>query len=581
MRSSLVAWLERMGLPGWFAPDYMMMVGLAGLLGAAVTMWLSERDGADTRIERRALLAVYAGALAGGYLFEWLRALPAVIATKSWGPLLHSGRAAYGGFLVGTLAAVIVLRRGGAKVLPFLDRAVPLCGISYGLVRVGCFLAGCDYGTPTASVLGVRFPEGSPAAMDHAALGWVPRGAESLPVHATQLYEAAVGVFAAGLASMWLVKGKRDGRAFATFVLLYAVGRFFVEILRGDGSRGLYGTTSTAQWVSVLLVVTVGAFVWHAKREARRAITAAVAFAALALVPRIGFAQSGPSAPPPKTTAAPTNVPPPPPPPGAQPYPYPPPAGAQPYPYPPPAGAQPYPYPPPPGGQPYPYPPPAGAQPYPYPPPPGGQPYPYPPPAGAQPYPYPYPYPPPPGTAVTPPPQKQSDTKTPPVEEPEEPKEDRQKDYNARHFGIGLSFGAYLAPKFGVSNGSTMELEVMWRFNTSVRSRMEVGLEGRMVITSDATQGGVGLPIRFATGLGRAMEMDVTMVPYYMRVGFDSNYFEPVNAFGARFQWGIGWPLASRFALGINPIAIGLMGAPDVKPLFTFEPRIWLKVAPF
>ncbi|MBK9266881.1 MAG: prolipoprotein diacylglyceryl transferase [Polyangiaceae bacterium] len=562
MRSALVAWFERMGLPGWLAPDYMMMVGVAALLGAAVTMWLSERDGADTRIERRALLATYVGALAGGYLFEWVRALPDVIAKQSWGPLLHSGRAAYGGFLVGTLAAVVVLRRGGANVLPFLDRAVPLCGISYGFVRVGCFLAGCDYGTPTASVLGVRFPAGSPAAVDHAALGWIPRGAESLPVHATQLYEAAIGIVAAAIASIWLVKGKRDGRAFATFAALYAVGRFFVEMLRGDGSRGLYGTTSTSQWVSLVLLVMIGAFVWQAKRQARQTVSAALALVALVAFPRLGMAQKvggGPAAPPPTTTASSSNVPPPPPVPAAQPYPGQP--GAQPYPYPPPAGAQPYPYP---------YPPPAGAQPYPYP---------YPPPAGAQPYPY--PYPPPPGAAPYPPQQPPPGSTPPPAEEPDEPKADRQKGYNERHLGIGLALGGYLAPKFGVSHGTTMELEATWRFNSSVRTRLEVGLEGRLVLTSDATQGGIGVPLRFVAGLGRTTEMDVTMVPFYSRIGFDSKYFESINAFGARFQWGIGWPLSSHIALGVNPIVIGVMGSSDVKPVFTFEPKIWVKVAPF
>jgi prolipoprotein diacylglyceryltransferase len=239
------------------------MVGIAAILGTAVTIWLSERDGADTRIEKRALLATYIGALLGGYVFEWLRVLPEVIVTLSWDPFFHVGRAAYGGFLGGTLCAIVVLRRGRVEVRPFLDRAVPLCGLSYGFVRVGCFLAGCDYGKPTASAWGMRFPVGSPAAVDHAALGWAPRTGESLPVHPTQLYEAAIGVVAAGLASVWLVKGKRDGRAFATFVVLYAVGRFFVETLRGDGSRGLYADLSTAQWVSIGLVVTVAVLVWH------------------------------------------------------------------------------------------------------------------------------------------------------------------------------------------------------------------------------------------------------------------------------------------------------------------------------
>lgn len=519
MRSHVISWLERHGLPGWLAPDYMMMVGLAALLGAAATMWLSERDKANTRVEKRALLATYIGALVGGYIFEWLRVLPDAIWSWSVQPFLHVGRAAYGGLLMGTLCAVVVLRHGGANVRPFLDRTVPLCGLSYGFVRVGCFLAGCDYGKPTASELGVRFPIGSPAAVDHASMGWIARGGESLPVHPTQLYEAAIGVFAAGFASIWLVKGKRDGRAFATFITLYAIGRFFVEMLRGDGSRGKYGAISTAQWVSVGLVLAVIALVWHAKREGRRALAAAAAMAFLLASPQFAMAQNqtptpDPSAASPAPSASGTNIPPLPPVPSAQPYPYPPPAGAQPYPYP------------------------------------------YPPPNGQQ------------------PPKTES-----PKEEPEEPNADNQKEINKRRLGIGLGFGLYLVPRFGVSNGGTIDFEAAWRIPTSDRARFELGLGGTFVVASDATLGGVAVPLRFVAGISRRMEMEIGVSPFYSRISFDSKFFEPVNVFGARLQAGMGWPLGTHFLLGISPIVIGVMGSADVKTLFTYEPKFWMRVA--
>jgi prolipoprotein diacylglyceryltransferase len=538
MRSQVIMWFERHGLPGWLAPDYMMMVGLAALLGAAATMWLSERDKANTLVEKRALLATYVGALLGGYVFEWLRVLPDAIMSLSWQPFLHVGRAAYGGLLMGTLCAVVVLRQGGALVRPFLDRSVPLCGLSYGFVRVGCFLAGCDYGKPTASEFGVRFPIGSPAAVDHAGHGWVARGSESLPVHPTQLYEAAIGIFAAGIASIWLAKGKRDGRAFATFISLYAIGRFFVEMLRGDGSRGYYGALSTAQWVSVGLVIAVLVLVWQAKREGRRALAAATALAFLLTVPRSAAAQAQPTAPPtaslaaaapqtPVPTVPATNIPPPPPAAVAQPYPYPPPAGAQPYPYGPPA--------------------------------PVAQSYPYGPPNGQ----------------VLPP----SKVEAPVKEEPEEPPADSQKEINKRRLGIGVAFGLYLVPRFGVSNGGTIDFETVWRIPAALRARFELGLGGTFVLASDATLGGVAIPLRFVSGISRRTEMEIGVTPFYSRLSFDSPFFEPVNVLGARLQAGVGWPLGTHFQLGISPIVIGIMGSADVKTLFTYEPKFWMRVA--
>jgi hypothetical protein len=138
-----------------------------------------------------------------------------------------------------------------------------------------------------------------------------------------------------------------------------------------------------------------------------------------------------------------------------------------------------------------------------------------------------------------------------------------------------------MAPKFGVSNGGTMELETLWRFNLSPKSRVELGLEGRLVLTGEATQGGIGTPIRFVAGADRRTEFDVTIVPFYARTTFDSPYFEAVHAFGARFQAGVGWALSSHVQLGFSPIVLGLMGSSDVKLLLTYEPKMWIRVAPF
>ncbi|WP_437787582.1 prolipoprotein diacylglyceryl transferase [Sorangium sp. So ce1097] len=295
-------WLERHGLPPWLSPTYAVMVAVAGLLGAAAVFWLVRRDRGDVAVEGRALLAGYVAALLGGHVFEALRAAPEALARGSWGPMLHAGRAAYGGLIAGVVVAVLVLLRHGAAVRPFLDRLVPGLGITYACVRTGCFLAGCDYGRVTAGALGVRFPAGSPAADDHAAAGWVPLGAPSLPVHATQLYEAALGALASAIAALWLARGYRDGRAFGTWLALYAAGRFLIELLRGDAGRGVYGGLSTAQLVSLALLLGLAAAALRA-RHGRRASAAAPALAALAslgLAAGGAAAQAPPRAPPPR-----------------------------------------------------------------------------------------------------------------------------------------------------------------------------------------------------------------------------------------------------------------------------------------
>jgi len=223
MRPVALAWLARHGMAAWLLPDYFQLAVVATLIGSALALRLSDRAGAPRAHTARAIACAYLGALVGGYLFEALRALPAAVITGSWRPVLHAGRAAYGGLLFAIAAAAIYLRAARQPLAPFFDFVAVGAGVTFALVRTGCFLAGCDYGLPTALRWGVRFPPGSLAALDHARHGFIPRGAASLPVHPTQLYEAGLGLVAAvaaGLVEAW--RDRRDGRAFATFLITYA-----------------------------------------------------------------------------------------------------------------------------------------------------------------------------------------------------------------------------------------------------------------------------------------------------------------------------------------------------------------------
>jgi prolipoprotein diacylglyceryltransferase len=190
------------------------------------------------------------------------------LASGSWRSVLHPGRAAYGGLIGASVAAALYLVATRQPVVEFFDRIAVGAGLSFTLVRTGCFLAGCDYGLPTAHAWGVRFPSGSLAALDHARRGFIPPGAPSLPVHPTQLYEAVLGLLAAALSSLALARGRRDGRAFSIFLVVYAVGRFAIEFWRGDQERGRAFGLSTAQWVSVAIGVVL--MVWVLYRSILR-----------------------------------------------------------------------------------------------------------------------------------------------------------------------------------------------------------------------------------------------------------------------------------------------------------------------
>jgi phosphatidylglycerol:prolipoprotein diacylglycerol transferase len=266
MRPYLVAYLDRLlgaGLGEILAPTYVVMLCIAMLSGAALAMAIAKAAGFDKRRAARALLGAWLGAMVGARLFTVFVNVPEMYATGNPAALLRGGFAAYGGFLGGALGGWIGL--GRRDFLLFGDIVAPTLGLGTALTRVGCYLAGCDYGVVTRQTWGARFPPGSPAFQAHLADGWVgPYSPSSLPVHPTELYEAALGALIC-VVCLVLIRARQrslgDGAAFMTAAGLYAIGRTAIESVRGDADRGIAILFSTSQIVSAMVLVGVAAYV--------------------------------------------------------------------------------------------------------------------------------------------------------------------------------------------------------------------------------------------------------------------------------------------------------------------------------
>ena len=73
-----------------------------------------------------------------------------------------SGLVFLGGLIGGTIAVTIILNKNKLPWLEFADIVAPLLILGYGIGRIGCFLVGDDYGTPTGLPWGMSFPNGLP-----------------------------------------------------------------------------------------------------------------------------------------------------------------------------------------------------------------------------------------------------------------------------------------------------------------------------------------------------------------------------------------------------------------------------------
>jgi len=175
----------------------------------------------------------------------------------AWARFWSGGLTFYGGLFAGVAAGLWSARRDGIPAIVALDLAAAAVPLGLAVGRLGCFFAGCCFGAPTESALGVVFPPQSDASVAQAKLGILATGHQwSAPVHPTQLYEAAGAlVLAAFVAFIVRPRQRRPGRAFIVFCIGYALLRFALEFLRAD-ERGGVGGLSTSQWLSLALVAT-------------------------------------------------------------------------------------------------------------------------------------------------------------------------------------------------------------------------------------------------------------------------------------------------------------------------------------
>lgn len=153
--------------------------------------------------------------------------------------LVRSGGVFQGGLAFGTVYAFWYFHRHKIPTWKVADIIGAALALGHGFGRVGCFMAGCCYGTACKLPWGVVFT--SPYA--HELTG-IPLGVERHPV---QLYESILNFLNFFVLFLILRKKKFDGQVISFYIMNYSVIRFFTEYFRGDHSSRYYlfqGTTA-------------------------------------------------------------------------------------------------------------------------------------------------------------------------------------------------------------------------------------------------------------------------------------------------------------------------------------------------
>ena len=225
--------------------SYGAMVALGFLAALFFLNRELQRQGINSDLGSALITAGMVGGLVGAKLYFVLFETPPAM---TWGETLRSifsgsGLTWHGGFIVAAGAAVWVIRRRRAPVLPVADALGIALALGYAIGRIGCQLAGDgDYGVPTDLPWAMAYPNGVVPTLER--------------VHPTPVYETLVGL--ATFALLWSVRQRLrvPGLTFCLYLVLAGLARFMVEFIRLN-PRVMWGLTD-AQLVSLVMVVGGG-----------------------------------------------------------------------------------------------------------------------------------------------------------------------------------------------------------------------------------------------------------------------------------------------------------------------------------
>lgn len=222
---------------------YGVLTAAGFLLAVAHWSWLAARDDRPKGIASELGIWVMVGGIGGARLAYIIAntshylAHPMEIIRIDQGGLIF-----YGGFLGATAGIVLLARLRSQPLWGFGDFVITAVPLGHAVGRVGCFLNGCCYGSPTSLPVAVHL--------------------EDAHRHPTQLYETGANLALYAVLVALFLRKRRDGTVVAAYLMLYPVSRFLLEFLRGD-DRQRWLSLTMAQNVSIVLFAA-GVILWFA-----------------------------------------------------------------------------------------------------------------------------------------------------------------------------------------------------------------------------------------------------------------------------------------------------------------------------
>ena len=225
---------------------YGVLLAASYLLGLRLAMRRAKRWGLDPNRVLDLGIYIIIAALVGAKLLLLIVDFDQFKSPQDLLNLTRLGGVFYGGFLLAVGVGFWYVHRHRMPFWTTCDVAAPGIALGHITGRLGCLAAGCCYGKPTDLPWAVVFTNPLAAANVGTPLG--------IPLHPTQLYEAVAALIILVLLLATERRGRPfPGRTFWSYMFLYAVSRFIIEIYRGDPRGTVFGVLSTSQFIAVVL----------------------------------------------------------------------------------------------------------------------------------------------------------------------------------------------------------------------------------------------------------------------------------------------------------------------------------------
>jgi phosphatidylglycerol:prolipoprotein diacylglycerol transferase len=219
-------------------PAFLIGWAIAAALGGGSAIWLMLRAGLQPSQVVVAILVFATTLILGSKLLYLIEIWPSWISDRqaAMAALLSPQLRIPGGFV---LALVVGPSRFiGVRRLWFADTIVPAAGLLIVGIRIGCFLAGDCFGTPSSLPWAVSFPATYPLTEVYAwqfTHGLIGLGAPAtVPVHPLQLYFALAGLGLFVGLSAYRPHVRYDGELLLLFWLGFLWSTWSLELLRAE-----------------------------------------------------------------------------------------------------------------------------------------------------------------------------------------------------------------------------------------------------------------------------------------------------------------------------------------------------------